>query len=101
MPPMGSVSHPRLYDPAMMVTIKAAFYDVWDAIHVHTPSRDHAYDDDIRAEIIRRLLDLVADGTTDRDELKTQVIKSLANPRTTLGSASTDIPRRSARRVWP
>ena len=74
---MGSVSHPRLYDPATMVEIKAAFYDVWDTITVHTPFREHTHDRDLRAEIIRQLLDLVADGTTSKQDLKAQVLKNL------------------------
>ena len=67
---MGSINHPRLYDPAMMVTIKAAFHDVWKTITVHTPLRDPSHADDLKATVIRQLLDLVAEGTTSRNELK-------------------------------
>jgi hypothetical protein len=70
---------PRLYDPESMVEIKAAFHEVWRTINVDMPLRGHIDDRDLEAEIIRRLLDLVAAGTTNRQELKTEVIKNLAN----------------------
>jgi hypothetical protein len=74
---VGSVNHPGLYDPAMMVTIKAAFHEVWKTITVHTPPRDPSRDEDLKAAIIRQLLDLVAEGTTSQDELRTQVLRKL------------------------
>ena len=78
---MGSVNHPTLYDPASMVEIKAAFYDVWNTITLHSPLRDRAHDLDFKAEIIQQLLDLVAEGKTSRHELKALVIKNLLNCR--------------------
>jgi len=76
---MASVNHPTLYDPASMVEIKAAFYDVWNTITLQSPLRDRAHDHDVSAEIIRQLLDLVAEGKTSRHELKARVIKNLLN----------------------
>ena len=55
---MGSMHHPRMYDAATMATIKAAFHDVWDVI-------------------IRRLTDLVGEGTTSREELRTKVLNNM------------------------
>jgi hypothetical protein len=50
---------------------------VWKTVTVHTPLRDPSRDEDLKAAIIRQLLDLVAEGTTSQDELKTQVLKKL------------------------
>jgi hypothetical protein len=71
---MGSVNHPRIFDAATMATIKAAFHDVWDTIDGQDllPS-----DEDLKAAIIRRLIDLVGEGTTRREDLRMRVLGDL------------------------
>jgi hypothetical protein len=66
---MGSVNHPKLYDPATIATIKAAFHDVWSTVEADGSRGDPVRDEDCKAAIIRRLLDLAATGTLPRDEL--------------------------------
>jgi hypothetical protein len=74
---MDSVNHPKLHDDATMKTVKAAFHDVWATIEAHDPFRDTAGDDDLKAAIIRKLLDLVSLGKTSQDELRSEALKQL------------------------
>jgi hypothetical protein len=73
---MGVVNHPRTYDPVVMTTLKAAFHDVWEVLD-RGPVRDKSRDNDLKAAIVRQLLELVENGTTSREELKTRVLRSL------------------------
>ena len=73
---MGSVNHPKLYDPATMASIKAAFYEVWMALETQR-AVDGTEDAELKATIIRRLIDLAANGTTHPEELKAEVLKNL------------------------
>ena len=85
---MGSINHPRLYDPAAMASIKAAFYEVWMALEAQ-----HAVDrkdgaTELKATIIRRLMDLASNGTTHPEEMKAEVLKMstrLASPKSNGG----------------
>jgi hypothetical protein len=74
---MDSVNYPKLYDDATMNTVKAAFHDVWATIAAHDPFRDTASDDDLKTAIIRKLLDLVSEGKTSQDELRSEALKQL------------------------
>jgi hypothetical protein len=66
---MGSVNPPKLHDPATIATLKAAFHDVWTTVEADGARGDPVRDEDCKAAIIRRLLDLAATGVTSRDEL--------------------------------
>lgn len=74
---MGSVNHPKIYDDATMTTVKAAFHDVWATVAAHDPFRDTAGDDDLKATIIRKLIDLVSEGKTSQDELRSEALRQL------------------------
>ena len=74
---MGSLNHPRVYDRAAMLSIRAAFHDVVDALHAQNAFVAGPSEDALKAEIIRRLLELVAHGTTNPEELKAQVLGNL------------------------
>ena len=52
-----SVNHPRTYDP-VMTTLKAAFRDVWKS-SIALPFETN----DVKAAIVRPLLELVENGT--------------------------------------
>ncbi len=71
---MGSVNRPKLYDPTTIATVKAAFYAVWTTVEADGSRGDPVRDEDCKAAIIRRLLDLAATGTTKRDELVTKLL---------------------------
>ena len=73
---MGSLNHPRVYDRAAMLSIRAAFHDVVDTLQAQSAIAGPS-EDALKAEIIRRLLDLVAHGTTNPEELKAQVLGNL------------------------
>ena len=74
---MGSLNHPRVYDRAAMLSIRAAFHDVLDALQAQSAIEAGPSEDALKAEIIRHLLDLVAHGTTNPEELKAQVLGNL------------------------
>jgi hypothetical protein len=74
---MGSMHHPRMYDAATLATIKAAFHDVWDTIEGQDLMQVAACDEDLKAVIIRRLTDLVGEGTTSREDLRTKVLSNM------------------------
>ena len=74
---MDTVNHPKIYDDATMTTVKAAFHDVWATVAAHDPFRDAAGDDDLKAAIIEKLLDLVSEGKMSQDELRAEALKQL------------------------
>ena len=77
---MGSVNHPKLYDPATIATLKAAFHDVWTTVEADGSRGDPVRDEDCKAAIIRRLLDLAATGTLARDELVAKLLSDRPCP---------------------
>ena len=77
---MGSVNHPKLYDPATIATLKAAFHDVWNTVEADGSRGDPVRDEDCKAAIIRRLLDLAATGTTERDVLVAKLLSDRPCP---------------------
>jgi hypothetical protein len=73
---MGSVRHPKILDAAAMENVRTAFYEIYQTIHgqnVLVPVFD---DDELKAQIIRKLLDLVSDGIPPTD-FKAKVLRSL------------------------
>ena len=74
---MRSVNHPKPHDPVAMMSIKAAFHDVWETVQAHDDLYRERGTGELKAAIIRRLIDLVANGTTNPEELKAQVLKNL------------------------
>ena len=74
---MGSVNHPSFYDPAAMASLKAAFRDVWAELRAQDTFRVWLSETELKAAIIRRLIELVADRTTNPEELKAQVLGNL------------------------
>jgi hypothetical protein len=84
---MDSVNHSSFYDPAAMVSLKTAFRGVWEELRAQDTFRVGLSETELKAAIIRRLMELVADGTTNPEELKAQV-----HPECPLGS-STRRPR--------
>jgi hypothetical protein len=73
---MGSVNHPKLYDAATMAMVREVFHEVWGALEGQDVFAVEAHGG-LKAAIIRRLLDLVAEGTTSPQQLKAQVLKGL------------------------
>jgi hypothetical protein len=74
---MGSVRHPKLLDAAAMESVRAAFHEIYDTIqgqNVFVPAFED--DDELKAQIIRKLLDLVSEGTSPED-FKAKVLSSL------------------------
>ena len=51
---MGSVNHPKLYDPASTASIKAAFYEIWTTLQAQDALRTGLCDAELKVAIIRR-----------------------------------------------
>jgi hypothetical protein len=73
----GSKHHPKSYDPHIASIIAAAYHDIWDTIEDYDTLRMSGSDAEIKAAIIRMLLDLVSEGTTSREELKARALEGL------------------------
>jgi hypothetical protein len=75
---MGSKYHPKLYEIETVATLKDAFYDIWERVERQNALRiSRSDEDDIRAAIIQTLLDVVAEGTTSREDMTRQALKRL------------------------
>ena len=61
-----------------MVSIRAAFHEIWETLEAQHAVRVGPDEDELKGAIIRRLLDLVGDGTTSQEELKVKVLGSLS-----------------------
>lgn len=70
---MGSKNHPKLYAAHTVETVRSAYYELWSEIEADQ-LRDMSSDDECKAAIIRRLLDLVDLGATSREELIAKVL---------------------------
>jgi hypothetical protein len=60
-----------------MASIKAAFYEVWIALEAHHAIGGKEHAAQVKAAIIRRLIALASNGTTNPQEMKAEVLKNL------------------------
>ena len=74
---MGSVNHPKQYDPAASASIKAAFHEIWKALEAQHAFPGKPFEAELKVAITRRLVELAADGMTNPEELKAQVLGNL------------------------
>ena len=75
---MGSANHPpQFLDRAALKSIRAAYNEIYDVIQGQDVFKPVVADDEeLKLEILRRLLVLVSDGTPPRD-FKAKVLRSL------------------------
>jgi hypothetical protein len=69
--------YPPYYDEAKLSVLEQAFRDVWITLSMNDAIRAGKRDDDLRAAIVRRLEDLVAEGVTDPRELRRRTLIAL------------------------
>ena len=74
---MGSVNHPRLYDPAAMNLVKDVFREVWGIVKDQDVLVIKDANGTQRAAIIRKLIELVSEGITDKDVLRAEALGQL------------------------
>ena len=74
---MGSVNHPRLFDTAAMKLVKDTFHEVWAVVEGQNAILITADQTQLKTAIIRKLLDLVCEGTTDKETLKAEALRQL------------------------
>ena len=74
---MGSVNHPRLYDPAAMNLVKDVFREVWGIVKGQDVLVIKDVNGTLKATIFRKLVELVSEGVTDKDILKAQALGEL------------------------
>jgi hypothetical protein len=54
-----------------------AFAGIWNRLRAHDPFRDYANDTELRLAIGQKLLNLVADGVNDPNQLRRLTVQSL------------------------
>ena len=74
---MGSASHSRLYDPAARNLAKDVFREVWGIVKGQDVLVIKDVNGTLKATIIRKLVELVSEGVTDKDILKAQALGEL------------------------
>ena len=74
---MGSVNHPKFFDPDEMSIVKATFHEVWDVVEGQDALVIEDQSGRLKATIIRTLIDLVSDGITDKEQLKAEALRHL------------------------
>jgi hypothetical protein len=74
---MSSVNHPKYYDPAVMDVVKNSFHEVWAILEGQNTLVIRENEGDLKAAIIRKLLDLVSEGVTDRETLRLETLREL------------------------
>jgi hypothetical protein len=72
---MISVKHLRLYDPAAMKLVKETFHEVWDLFEGQDVLLIKDHSGMLKGAVIRKLLDLVLSGVTDKRTLKAEALK--------------------------
>ena len=71
---MGAVNHPRPYDPAAMNLVKDVFREVWGIVKGQDVLVIKDVSGTLKVTIIRKLIELVSGGVTDKDILKAQAL---------------------------
>jgi hypothetical protein len=74
---LGSVNHPKLYDPAAMNLVKGTFHEVWSIIEGQNALVIADDTNVLKAAIIEKLLGLVSDGVLDKEMLKAEVLRQV------------------------
>jgi hypothetical protein len=74
---MGSVNHPKLYDPAAMKLVKDVFREVWGIVKNQDVLVIKDASGTQRATIIRKLIELVSEGVRDKDILRAEALGGL------------------------
>jgi hypothetical protein len=67
----------KLNNDATMATVSAAFRDIWTTLENQDSLKIGTAHEELRIAVIRKLMDLVAEGTTDREDLKRKVLKTV------------------------
>jgi hypothetical protein len=73
---MGSLRHPKLFDPVTIESVRDVFHDVLHDLKEHDALLISAHEQALKAEIIERLLELVNQGTPQH-EWKAQVLATM------------------------
>jgi hypothetical protein len=68
---------PDRYSPSVLDAIEHAFSFVWQTLYAHVAS-DNRQADELKIQLSRTLVSLVADGITDPRELRRKAMESMA-----------------------
>ena len=66
-----------IYDPKTLAVMDQAFAAIWKVLKADDPFRDYAKDGELRIVVVRKLLNLVADGVTEPGRLRQLTVESL------------------------
>ena len=64
---MGSFTHPQVYDPITVQSVRNSFHEIMDVLNEHYLLRVGDSEQKLKAALIKRLLALATDGTPERD----------------------------------
>ena len=73
---MGSFKHPNLFDPIAAGQIRTVYYEIMDVLEGQDVLSLDLGDRELRAAIIRQLINVFTDGTP-RQDWKSKVLTSL------------------------
>jgi hypothetical protein len=74
---MSSSDLPSVFTPEVVEVLEQAFEDVWKVLHAHVdPESDDGQE--LGSTIGRTLVALAADGVTDRQELRSRALGTIA-----------------------
>ena len=64
-------------DPKLLIELAQAFESIWLVMRAHEPLHDTDRAKELSLEISRKLVELAADGVTDRTQLRRLALESL------------------------
>jgi hypothetical protein len=64
-------------DPKLLIEFAQAFESIWLVMSAHEPLHDTDRAKELNLEISRKLVELAADGVTDRTQLRRLALESL------------------------
>ena len=76
---MSPINHPRAFDDAEIGLVKDSFREIWAIIEHQNVLHLRSAPQEIKAIIIRKLLELVDNGVTDQQQLTAEVLRQVLN----------------------
>ena len=76
---MRPTNQPKAFDDADSDLVKDSFHEIWAIMEHQNVLYLRSEPQDMKAVIIRKLLELVDNGVTDKQQLKAEVLRQVLN----------------------
>lgn len=76
---MRPTNQPKPFDEAELELVKDSFREIWAIIEHQNVLHLRSGQQEMKAIIIRKLLELVDNGVTDQEQLKAEVLRQVLN----------------------